>query len=194
MTNLANHRGYTSVHHYLESLHCKNEEEEKSDKKVDYKDEGKADKTEVNQIKVESVTETEMKVEKTEVNQNGLKSEPEVMVQIKEEENSQNTSKPEVTNQNELKSDMKVDYKDEGKADKTEVNQNKVESEMKVEKIEVNQNGLKSEPEVMVQIKEEPIYMVYNVYDNSDKNSKMILKFKKVEESLKEENHFDEVH
>merc|ERR1711971_252153 len=112
---------------------------------------------------------------------------------IKEEENSQNTSKPEV-NQNELKSDMKVDYKDEGKADKTEVNQNKVESEMKVEKIEVNQNGLKSEPEVMVQIKEEPIYMVYNVYDNSDKNSKMILKFKKVEERLKEGNHFDEVH
>ena len=124
LTNLANHRGYTSVHHYLESLHCKNEEEEKSDKKVDYKDEGKADKTEVNQNKVESETETEMKVEKT----------------------------------------------------------------------EVNQNGLKSEPEVMVQIKEEPIYMVYNVYDKSDKNSKMILKFKKVEENLKEENHFDEVH
>ena len=121
MTNLANHRGYTSVHHYLESLHCKNEEEEKSDEKVDYKDEGKADKTEVNQNKVESETETEMKVEKT----------------------------------------------------------------------EVNQNGLKSEPEVMVQIKEEPIYMVYNVYDNSDKNSKMILKLKEVEESLKVENHFE---
>ena len=106
MTNLANNRGYTSVHHYLESLHCKNEEE-----------------------------------------------------------NSENTSKPEV-NQNELKSEMKVDIKDEVKADKTEIDQNKVESEMEVEKTEFNQNGLKSEPEVMVQIKEEPIYMVYNVHDN----------------------------
>lgn len=134
MTNLANHRGYTSVHHYLESLHCKNEEE-----------------------------------------------------------NSENTSKPEV-NQNELKSEMKVDIKDEVKADKTEIDQNKVESEMEVEKTEFNQNGLKSEPEVMVQIKEEPFYMVYNVYDNSDKNSRVILKFKKVEESLKEEKHFDEIH
>ena len=63
---------------------------------------------------------------------------------------------------------------------------------MEVEETEVNQNGLKSELEVKVQIKEES--MVYNVYDNSDKNSKMILKFKKVEESLKEENQFDEVH
>ena len=139
MTNLANHRGYNSVHHYLESLHCKNEQDE----------------------------------------------------------NSQNTSKPEV-NQNELKSEMKADYKDEGKADKIEVNQNKVESEteteMKVEKTIVHQNGLKSEADVMVQIKEEPIYMVYNVHDNSDKNSKMIMKFKKVEENLKEEKHFDEVH
>ena len=137
LTNLANHRGYNSVHHYLESLHCKNEE------------------------------------------------------------NSQNTSKPEV-NQNKLKSEMKVDYRDEGKADKTEVNQNKVESEkekeMKVEKTKVHQNGLKSEPEMMVQIKEEPIYMVYNVHDNSDKNSKMIMKFKKVEENFTKEKHFDEVH
>ena len=91
---------------------------------------------------------------------------------------------------------MKIDYRDEGKADITEVNQNKIESEteMKVEKTKVHQNGLKSEPEVMVQIKEEPIYMVYNVHDNSDKNSKMIMKFKKVEENLKEEKHFDEVH
>ena len=137
MTNLANHRGYNSVHHYLESLHCKNEQDE----------------------------------------------------------NSQNTSKPEV-NQNELKSEMKADYKDEGKADKIEVNQNKVESEteMKVEKTIVHQNGLKSEADVMVQIKGEPIYMVYTVHDNSDKNSKMIMKFKKVEENLKEEKHFDEVH
>ena len=137
LTNLANHRGYNSVHHYLESLHCKNEQDE----------------------------------------------------------NSQNTSKPEV-NQNELKSEMKADYKDEGKADKTEVNQNKVESEteMKVEKTIVHQNGLKSEADVMVQIKGEPIYIVYTVHDNSDKNSKMIMKFKKVEENLKEEKHFDEVH
>ena len=93
---------------------------------------------------------------------------------------------------------MKVDYRDEGKADKTEVNQNKVESEkekeMKVEKTKVHQNGLKSEPEMMVQIKEEPIYMVYNVHDNSDKNSKMIMKFKKVEENFTKEKHFDEVH
>ena len=74
LTNLANHRGYNSVHHYLESLHCKNEQDEnsqntskpevnqnelKSEMKADCKDEGKADKIEVNQNKVES--ETEMK-------------------------------------------------------------------------------------------------------------------------------------